>query len=397
MIVSILLTVISPYTALLPAIYMTYKVLSGKTIIHKNPWNIGLLLLFLWSLIAGILNHSLISSLLSLFILIYFCLGVYLQNHFAEEDKIDIICKYLVIFSIFAALFGIIEKIIFSFINIPIWNYLLGLSTTSNVNHRMYSTFGNPNVTGNWFAIMILIGIYLSGNENKYNKLFYQLSVALFVLALFLTGSRGANIGLLTGLFTYFCLKKNKENKVYIILLFLIIAIVAFVPPEILNLNYLLGHDINNSFSSRYKIWYGCIKMFKLKPIAGWGLAGIYNNGLPYINFHSRVFHAQNLWISILTTLGIIGLSIYVYIKIYLYKGLIMLNKKNCRLVPLLAGIEGLIVGHGLVDFTIMTPQSGILFISCSALISSLIMKYSSTIISSPTCVKPRKKLYKTG
>lgn len=397
MIVSILLTVISPYTALLPAIYMTYKVLLGKTIIHKNPWNIGLFLLFLWSLLAGVLNHNFVSSILSLVIFIYFCLSVYLQNHVTEEDKIEAICKYLVNFSIFAALFGIIEKIAFSFFNVPLWKYLLGPGTTSGANHRMYSTFGNPNVTGNWFAIMILMGIYLSSNGNKSNKLFYQMSVILFILALFLTGSRGANIGLLTGLFTYFCLKKNKENKVYIILLFLVIAIVAFVPSEVLNLNYLIGHDISGSFSSRYQIWYGCIKMFKLKPFTGWGLAGIYYDGLAYINFHSRVFHAQNLWISILTTLGAVGLSIYLYMKFYLYAGLKMLSKKNCRLVPLLAGIEGLIVGHGLVDFTIMTPQSGILFISCSALISSLIMKYNSTQLPNPTSANPRKKLSKVS
>lgn len=397
MIVSILLTVISPYTALLPAIYMTYKVLLGKTIIHKNPWNVGLFLLFLWSLLAGILNHSFVSSILSIVILIYFCLSVYLQNYITEEDQIEIICKYLVYFSIFAALFGIIEKIAFSFFNVPLWKYLLGPGTTSNANHRIYSTFGNPNVTGNWFAIMILIGIYLSSNPNKNTKLFYQLSIVLFILVLFLTGSRGANIGLLTGLFTYFCLKKNKENKVYIMLLFLIIAIVAFVPPEILNLNYLISHDINSSFSSRYKIWYGCIKMFKLKPFTGWGLSGIYNDGLTYINFHSRVFHAQNLWISILTTLGIVGLSIYFYMKFYLYAGLKMLSKQNCRLVPLLAGIEGLIVGHGIVDFTIMTPQSGILFITCSALISSLIMKYNRTKVPNPTFLNRRKKLSKIG
>jgi putative inorganic carbon (HCO3(-)) transporter len=136
--------------------------------------------------------------------------------------------------------------------------------------------------------------------------------------------------------------------------------------------------EISSSFSNRYAIWEGCLKMIKIKPIAGWGLMGIYNNCAKYIVSDMRVFHGHNIWVSITTTLGSIGLIIYLYMKYYLFKGIKLLYTNNCRLVPLLASIQALVLGQGLVDFTIMTPQAGLLFITSSALIFSLAKKFSS-------------------
>ena len=44
---------------------MTYKVLFGKVSIYKNHWNIGLCILFMWSLIVGAINYSIMSIVAS--------------------------------------------------------------------------------------------------------------------------------------------------------------------------------------------------------------------------------------------------------------------------------------------------------------------------------------------
>jgi len=44
----VLLTVISPYTTIIPVLYMTYMVLFKKIDIYINHWNIGLCLLVIW-------------------------------------------------------------------------------------------------------------------------------------------------------------------------------------------------------------------------------------------------------------------------------------------------------------------------------------------------------------
>jgi putative inorganic carbon (hco3(-)) transporter len=378
MIFSILLMVISPFTAFLPAVYIMYKLFSKKLSIYKNPWNIGLMALFLWAVFSGLLNHNLISAMLSIVIFMYFCLSVYLQNHYDSEEKIEAALKYLIYFSIFSAILGIIEKLSFMYFDCKLWKSILGITTEIAANHRIYSTFGNPNVAGTWFSAMILICIYLNSRLPKGKKTFYRTSMCLFIFALYLTGSRGAEIGLLTGLLANYLLKKNKQHVGCFIFLLIMAAFVLFSPIQIFNINNLMYREISSSFSNRYAIWEGCLKMIKLKPIEGWGLMGIYNNSTKYIVSDMRVFHGHNIWVSITTTLGFIGLIIYLYMKYHLYKGIKLLYNNNCRLVPLLAGMQALVLGQGLVDFTIMTPQAGLLFISSSALIFSLSKKFSN-------------------
>lgn len=376
----ILLTILSPYTSIIPAIYMTYKVLFRKVSIYKNHWNIGLCILFMWSLIVGAINYSISSIVLSFALLIYLCVSVFIQNYCENENKAEKIFKYLVRFSVLSAIFGIIEKAISMYFHFNIWARFLQITSQPVVNDRIYSTFGNPNVAGNWFAIMIVVGIYFCSNTSKATKVFYEISTLLFVIALCLTGSRGAFIGLLFGLSIYYLLKGDKKDMWLVITIFIFTVIVTFAPSQFLKA--ITGHDFESSFNSRFGIWKGCIKMIAYKPFTGWGLTGISDHGANFMKgyYYATLYHGHNIWITITTTLGTIGLLIYTYIKINLFKNLKTLYSQKCRLVPMLAGIQAVIIGHGLVDFTMVAPQTGLLFIGCSAIISVLAKKHNSSL-----------------
>jgi O-antigen ligase len=116
--------------------------------------------------------------------------------------------------------------------------------------------------------------------------------------------------------------------------------------------------------------------MIGIKPLTGWGLMGVWEHSFEFIDYYARESHGHNLWIGFTVTLGFVGLSLYLYMKTYLFRSLKMLYFRECRLAALLAGIQFLIIGHGIVDFTIMAPQTGILFMASSALITSLAMEY---------------------
>ena len=181
----VLLTVISPYMSIIPAIYMTYMVLFRKVRIYKNYWNIGLCLLFLWSLIVGIVNYSFKSIAVSFFLFMYLCIYIFLQDYFQNENKVEKICEYLVGFSLLSAIFGIIEKAIYVYFNYNIWGKFLKFTSQQVFNERIYSTFGNPNVAGSWFAIMIVLAIYFSSTTSKSTKLFYQIARDLLYCIVF--------------------------------------------------------------------------------------------------------------------------------------------------------------------------------------------------------------------
>ncbi len=380
MVILILLTVLSPYTIIIPIIYMTYMVLFKKVKINKNYWNIGLCLLFIWSLIVGVINYSFTSIAASFALFMYLCVSAFLQDYCENGNKVEKIYRYLVYFSLFSAIFGIIEKAIYMYFHYNIWAKFLEITSQPVFNNRIYSTFGNPNVAGNWFAIMVIVGLYFCSTTAKTTKLFYQTATLLFVIALYLTGSRGAFMGLLFGLFIFYIIKGSKKDMWLVITIFIITAVVTFMPSQILK--NVTGHDFDQSFTSRIGIWKGCLKMVKLKPFTGWGLMGITDHGADFMKgyYYATLYHGHNIWITIITTLGAIGLSIYAYMKVNLFRDLKILHAQNCRLVPMLAGIQAVVIGHGLVDFTMIAPQTGLLFIASSAIISALVKHYNSSV-----------------
>lgn len=369
---AIFLIVITPYTVTLPILYMSYRVISQRLTIQKNPWNIGLLLLFVWSLFVGILNKSILSVLGAIVILLYFGVNIYMQSYFKEEGKVEKLLKYTLYFSSLAAMFGIVEKFIFMKSNETFLTALLGVASKATIGHRIYSTFGNPNVAGHWFAVMVLLCLYFLKNTMGNEKLLHKLMLFLFLIALCLTGSRGAYIGLLAALPVFYVFNKDKKDSLLIGFMIVLLIVLIFLPQHTSTLGNITGHKLERSMVTRDMIWEGSYKMIKLKPITGWGLLGFIQYGSKFISYDGPVLHAHNLWINFLATVGIFGFLIYLYMKYHIYKSLWVLFKRNSKLFSLLAAIQVLILGHGIVDVTLFAPQPGIIYICSSAIICSL-------------------------
>ena len=83
--------------------------------------------------------------------------------------------------------------------------------------------------------------------------------------------------------------------------------------------------EIVTSFNSRVGIWKGAIQMFLVKPILGWGLLGTFEHGSNFIfkddptlqnKIISFLIHPHNLWLAFLVGVGVVGLGIYLYVKL---------------------------------------------------------------------------------
>jgi O-antigen ligase len=208
----------------------------------------------------------------------------------------------------------------------------------------------------------------------------------IFIAALSLTGSRGGFIGLIFGSLIYCFIKKDKKEKRDFRLfsaLFIILLLFTFAPPQIFE--YITGHNIDGSFNSRFEIWEGSMGMIKDKPFTGWGLAGYFDHGGEYITAYGEanvvLYHGHSIWISLMAMMGIPGLLIYLNIKVHIYKSLKKLYYSRNNIVPLMAAIQALVFIQGLVDFTIIAPQTGLLFIGCSAITSSLARQNSKKAV----------------
>ena len=337
MIYYIIMVVFSPYTAIIPAVYSVNLLLKRKVKVERNYWNIGLFSLFLYSMFSGLINKSLLSFLASFGLFLYFTVCIFAQNYFTKMSRINMVLKIVTYLS------------------------------------------GNPNMTGAWFANIILIIFYLQGTKKSSSEtLTYNLVIILISVALLLTESTGAFIALIGGIFIYYITSRNK-NKKEIIAVCTIVGILSllfvFVQNKITKITPI--GEIVISFNSRIGIWEGSTKMFFKKPILGWGLLGTFERGSNFIfsydpSLHNKIIsfliHPHNLWLTFLVSTGVIGLGIYLYIKFNLYKDMTKLYKEKNQLFPLLAATNAMIIIQGIVDCTLYAPQLGIMFVCMGAI-----------------------------
>ena len=355
----IILTLASPYTVALIVPMVLWQILKNEYRVYATPYNLSLVGLFIWAGISGVMNRSWISLFASGVLAVYLLINIYFQNHFDEAPRIEHFLRRLQKFSLIAAGFGIAEKLVSLFVDMT-WISRFFWSPTyipSKEAYRIYSTFGNPNVAGDWFALLTLISVYFLEQSTYKKKGFYALSMGVFITALLFTGSKGSIIGLIIGLVIFAIFSKKKKTKWVIGLTIVAIIGCAFILPE-----------INRPSNYRNALWLKSLLLYKNHPLYGVGLLGIFER--------TGEIHSHNIWISLLGMLGIVGFGLYIGMKLYLYNSLLKLREVGCRLVPLLAAIQALVVGHGMVDFTVMTPQGGLMFIAASGLICGLVKPY---------------------
>lgn len=373
LLLSIFSVVFSPYLAFLPMAFSGIIMLYRGNYVLKNTWNLGLLFLFFWSFFVGVINDNPVSTIASLAFLFYLFISIYLQNYYNDEDQIERLLKIVVLVSLASAFIGILER--FTPLNdvSTWWKQLFGIypQVVFSETWRISGTFGNPNIAGAWYAAMVLVCFYFFQRSEKYKKVAYGIGVLVFFSVLMFTESRGATIGLVLGLIAYSYFMGHKKSILSLSLFLLAGVVLMLIFPEW----FPRGHNLFDSIIDRKEIWINSLNMFIHKPITGWGLLGIYYAGGDVYHY-TRTFHAHNFWISIATTLGFMGLSVFVYMKYHLFVELKLLSQNNCRLTPLLSGLLAIILGQGIIDFTIMNPQGGIIFFGASAMISGLAFQY---------------------
>lgn len=371
--VGILVTVFSPFLAVLPVCFLLYRFWRQKNIENmewKTYWPVGFLLLFLWSLFVAIMNMHSLSALASLAFLGFFGISIYVQNTFRTEKQAEELLRYVFLFTLGSAFFGILEHFYVINREPSWWKYIFGLCTVVENEEnllRITGTFGNPNLAATWYAVMILVGYYFWEKAQVYWKGFYFGALVVLIAVLIMTESRGGITGLFLGLIVYDFFS-GKRGALFFRLGFILSALIfLFHYPQW----FPRGSFFFSTMDLRGAIWQNCWNMFLIQPVTGWGLLGIYfadHNVYQYL----RVLHAHNTLLSLATMLGLGGLLIFVRMEWGILKDILFLSRRKCCLLPLLTGVQAVFIGHGLCDFTLMGPQIGILFAGSSALVAGL-------------------------
>lgn len=196
---------------------------------------------------------------------------------------------------------------------------------------RVSSTFGNPIFFPSYLIIPMFIAAYFAVlEENKTLKIFYWIACGLQLIGIYSSGTRGAMVGLLAGLFVaavlYVVMTSNEKVRKFGLAgigVLIILAGVLYSYHSKLPAGSTISRLVNlrdSNTEARLLQWKTALTGFKEKPIFGVGSENYYVifdkyfNPAMYQYDPSWFDKPHNFLIEVLTTNGAVGLLAYLAI-----------------------------------------------------------------------------------
>lgn len=224
-----------------------------------------------------------------------------------------------------------------------------GAIATFSDSARIIATLGNPLYVAAYLTFHIFLLAYLFfQTRSKALRVFYVALILLELSAFFLTGSRGAFVGILGGfglmIFLSFFLVKEKKRKAIIALIMLAMILALIGLTFMKDVPFIRNNDVLARFSrisstdttasSRFIIWEMAVKSFLQRPILGWGLN---NFIIPFaFNYDPRIFgnepwfdRTHNMPLEWLVSTGIVGFGSYLFLIIAMFWALLRAAKRK--------------------------------------------------------------------
>lgn len=236
-----------------------------------------------------------------------------------------------------------------------------------NIKMRVYATFDNPNVLGEYLLLTIPFSTaYFFTEKNWIRKLIALGATGIMFLCLLLTYSRGCYLGILIGMGVFLILLDRR----FIWLAVLGLILLPFVLPQsIISRFTSIGNLEDSSTSYRLNIWLGTITMLKDYWICGTG-PGIdaFNQVYPLYSYNSIAApHSHNLFLQLMCDAGIVGVGIFIFILYKFFRttcSALKIEKIKKNRVFIIAGISAILAFsvQSMFDYTFYNYKVVIMF-----------------------------------
>lgn len=316
--------------------------------VFKNMHSPVIIILLILLLVVPLYYKNYYGLLVGLLIDFYFIIALYARS-FMTAKLFEKICDLCCSLSILCASFGLIQR----------FTYRPTLSTPFL---RVPSTFFNPNFYAYIIELVILIAVYRLLIDKKY-KLFYLLTIALNLGALFLTDCRSAWLGLFFGVIVIFIILKKPIHSIITIMVTVTITASAYIFPWLIPRLFM----IERASSKRMDIWIKAMQDFYAHPFFGRGMLAYYQ-----VSGDIITPHAHDIFIDILECFGSIGtlalLIYFVYMIINMKKNFKLGDFQQKAAIAFVCGILSCTLVHGITDVPYVGIQTGaLLFILMTA------------------------------
>lgn len=215
-----------------------------------------------------------------------------------------------------------------------------------DIKIRVYATFDNPNVLGQYFIIVIPIIFSLFVLSAKLPQKTVWLTIfAVCFLCLLYTWSRGAWVGVVLGIGIFLLIRDRR----WIVLGVLALLAMPFVLPDsIMNRLLSIGNTGDSSTAYRVSVWIASARMALDYWMSGVGygseaFAAVYSGYA--LNGAGYALHSHNFYIQLIADVGIGGLIAYILIIWTAYKEISTI-KNNSMIKTVCFAFAGVIAGY---------------------------------------------------
>ncbi len=277
----------------------------------------------------------------------------------------------------------------FSFIVNPQHSPDIVRSITRELNDGSYSGFARVRSDA---AFIMNVGIavcYARFFANGKFKKTDLVSLALFFVALMLTGRRMLFLVCIV-CFALFMLISNIKNRLLKgIIIFLLsssaMLLAAMLIPQVSNFfARFLDKENLSTLSNRDMLWDSMISMFKSHPIFGAGFNSYneyaFNHGL-LVGNHEWVYNGHNTYLQILAELGIVGfLMMMIFMIVTFFQSIVLLKKfskdvQQAKIIYFSIYIQVLIAVYGLTGNPLYSRQMVVIWFLSAGIITSAYRK----------------------
>ena len=240
-----------------------------------------------------------------------------------------------------------------------------------------------PYVNHNHYAgLMELLApipliIAMSRLAEERGRMIAGISAAIMIGTVFLSGSRGGMIAVFVELVVFAVIVVRRQKRVRIA-----ISVAAFAIVLVGLLTWLGGKELTARVSSisteahseltggmRLSIGRDALRMFRRKPVLGWGLGSFPVVYPQFRSFYTNFFvnEAHNDYLQLLDEMGMVGFSLMVWFVVLLYRrGVRKIAKWDSEVsgaaaLACLLGTTGILV-HSFFDFNLQVPANAALF-----------------------------------
>ena len=196
---------------------------------------------------------------------------------------------------------------------LPLLPYLPDMIGGGIFDERFQGVTRNPNVVGLYLGFGVLLGIEILSRTQQapsYRALILAgaMTLACFVLLL-ASGSRASWVALVAGVGVFLLFDPRFTHKTR----FMVIAGLAGLAALVFSFGGApmdrLALLLDGYSSQRDRIWMNLYDLFKVQPILGYGM-----DSAPLLFAASGFHSAHNIFLSVVLSLGLVGLAAYLYL-----------------------------------------------------------------------------------